>query len=128
MVVVEGVMPYNTNEGQIVIDLSTNQENLDFIEIQNCEPVEYSDKYVPSKYGIIFKEKIVVQPQEHTAVSLNIRLMKGGVDFQDLGLLKYYTFTIYDNGLPFYIKKGYNQINLSHFLFRSNAGLPDGPS
>ena len=54
---------------------------LDFIEIQNCEPVEYSDKYVPSKYGIIFKEKIVVQPQEHTAVSLNIRLMKGGVDF-----------------------------------------------
>lgn len=81
-----------------MIDLSTNQENLDFVEIQNCEPVEYTDKYVPSKYGIIFKEKIVVQPLEHTAVSLNIRLMKGGVDFQDLGLLKYYTFTIYDNG------------------------------
>lgn len=83
---------------------------------------------MPSKYGIIFKEKIVVQPQEHTAVSLNIRLMKGGVDFQDLGLLKYYTFSILDNGVQIYSKKGYNQVNLSHFLFRSNAGLPDGPS
>lgn len=81
-----------------MIDLSTNQENLDFVEIQNCEPTEYTDKYVPSKYGIIFKEKIVVQPIEHTAVSLNIRIMKGGIDIQDLGWLKNYTFKIFDNG------------------------------
>jgi hypothetical protein len=70
--------------------------------------VEYTDKYVPSKYGIIFKEKIIVQQTEHTAVALNIRLLKNGVDFQDCGLLKYYNVAIYDNGNPIYEKKGYN--------------------
>ena len=33
-----------------------------------------------------------------------------------------------DNGQPIYVKKGYNTVNLSHFLLRSNAGLPEGPS
>lgn len=60
LIVIEGVMPYNTTENQIVLDVSTNQENLDFVEVMSCEPVEYTDKYVPFKYGIIFKEKVVV--------------------------------------------------------------------
>jgi hypothetical protein len=81
IIVIEGVMPYNTNEGQLVIDMATNQEGMDLVEIQSCEPLEYTDKYVPSKYGIIFKEKIIVQPIDHTAISLNIKLLKGGVDF-----------------------------------------------
>jgi hypothetical protein len=81
IIVIEGVMPYNTNEGQLVIDMATNQEGMDLVEIQSCEPLEYIDKYVPSKYGIIFKEKIIVQPIDHTAISLNIKLLKGGVDF-----------------------------------------------
>lgn len=33
MIVIEGVMPYNTVEGQLIIDLSTNQEGLEFSEI-----------------------------------------------------------------------------------------------
>jgi len=37
-------------------------------------------------------------------------------------------FEILDNGKPIYSKMGTNQISLTHFLFRANAGLTDGPS
>ena len=112
-----------------MLDVSSNQDNLDFTEIQSCEPVEYTDKYVPWKYGIIFKEKVYVQPVDHTVVSLNIRLLKNKVDFgSDNNLLKRFVFQVLDNGHPIFTKTGYNQINLSHFLFRSNHGLLDGPS
>ena len=61
---------------------------------------------------------------EHTVASLNIRLLKNGVDFgTENNLLKSFTFQVLDNGNPIFVKKGYNQINLSHFLFRSNHGL-----
>jgi hypothetical protein len=33
MFVIEGVMPYNTGEGQLAIELSTNQENMDLVEL-----------------------------------------------------------------------------------------------
>ena len=45
ILIVEGIMPYNTAEGQLCIDLNTNQENLDLHELVGCEPVEYSDAY-----------------------------------------------------------------------------------
>ena len=54
--------------------------------------MEYCDKYVPSKYGIIFKEKVYISPQDHTSTALNIKLQKGGVDFRDAGLMKHYFF------------------------------------
>lgn len=41
------------------------------------EPLEYSDKYYPSKYGIIFKEKIFVGP-DHTPSAMNVKLKKDG--------------------------------------------------
>jgi hypothetical protein len=34
LLVVEGVMPYNTSEGQLVMDVATNQEDLTMTEIQ----------------------------------------------------------------------------------------------
>ena len=52
--IIEGVMPYNTNEGQLVIDTLCNQESFALTEVVQCEPVEYVDNYVPTKYGIIF--------------------------------------------------------------------------
>lgn len=90
--IIEGNMPYNTNEGTLTIDVNTNQEVFDFVEAVGCEPVEYSDKYVPSKYGIIFKEKVYISPTDHTSTAINIKLLKGGVDFRDAGLMKHYFF------------------------------------
>jgi hypothetical protein len=34
---------------------------------------------------------------------------------------------VLDNGNVIFEKRGYNQINVSHFLFRCNQGLKDGP-
>ena len=118
-------MPYNTAEGQLVLDVNSNKESFEFTEVQNCEPLEYSDKYLPSKYGAIFKEKLYLQQTEGTNAAFNIKLLKDGQDFGEAGLQKDIQFDILDNGEVIYSKKGINQINLSHFYFRSNAGLPE---
>ena len=121
-------MPYNTAEGQIQIDLNTNQENLELQEIVGCEPVEYTDAYTPSKYGIIFKEKVFISPVDTTMTCLNIRLQKDGQDLNDLGIMRRFHVDILDNGKVIYSKEGNSQIMMSHFMFRSNAGLQDGPA
>jgi len=123
--IIEGNMPYNTNEGQLTIDVNTSQETFDFTEAVGCEPVEYSDKYEPSKYGIIFKEKVYISPTDHTSTAINIKLLKDGVEFRDADLMKHYFFQILDNDKIILDKQGWNQINLSHYLFRCNAGLPE---
>jgi len=43
--IVEGVFPYNTAEGQLVIDTLSNKEVFELKEVQQCEPVEYSEAY-----------------------------------------------------------------------------------
>lgn len=82
--------------------------------------MEYTDGYNPSKYGIIFKEKIVTSAGEHTLASINVRLMQNGVPMSTIGLLKYFHLQILDNDKIVFDKKGWNQINLSNFTFRMN--------
>ena len=118
-------MPYNTSEGQLQIDLNTNQENLELQEIIGCEPVEYSEAYTPSKYGILFKEKVFISQTEPTMTSMNVRICKDGQELADVGMHKHYRLQILDNGKVVHSKLGCNQITLSHFVFRSNAGLKD---
>jgi len=58
----------------------------------HTEPLDYSDKYYPSKYGIIFKEKLMNGP-EHVSTAFNIRLKKDGVDFDEIeGMKKLFKF------------------------------------
>ena len=38
---------------------------------------------------------------------------------------KYFRVDILDNGKPIYSQTGYNQITISHFMFRCNQGLAD---
>lgn len=77
-------------------------------EIVHCEPLEYTDKYFPSKYGIIFKEKIVVGP-DHTNAAINIRLKKDGKEFDKIDdMKKLFKFEVYDHGKLIYSKEGYN--------------------
>ena len=125
--IVEGVMPYNTSEGQVVIDTLSNKEQFALHEVVHCEPVEYVDKYAPTKYGIIFQEKIIISPVDHTSATLNIKLLKDGQEFSKIeGMApKYFRVDVLDNGKPIYSQTGYNQISISHFMFRCNQGLPD---
>ena len=76
VLIVEGVFPYNTADGQLVIETLSDNEAFELKDVQQCEPLEYSDAYVPTKYGIIFKEKLVVSPTDHTCASVNVRLTK----------------------------------------------------
>jgi hypothetical protein len=62
------------------IDVQSNKENFALGEVMHIPPLEYTDKYVPSKYGILFKEKVYVGP-EHVNAAFNIRLKKDGVEF-----------------------------------------------
>lgn len=124
---VEGVTPYNTAEGQLSIETLSNHESFQLAEVQSCEPVEYTDAYVPSKYGIIFKEKLIVSPTDNTSASMNIKLQKGGVDLSAIEGMspKYFRVDILDNGKVIHQQTGYNQITISHFMFRCNNNLPD---
>ena len=128
ILMIEGCMPYNTTEGQLLIDLNANQESLELQEVIGCEPVEYTEAYTPGKYGIIFKEKVFISPTDATSTAINVRLLKEGQELSELGQHRRYRFEILDNGKPIYSKAGSNQITLSHFMFRSNQGLPDGPA
>ena len=100
--IVEGVMPYNTTEGQLVIDTLCNKESFALTEIMQCEPVEYVDAYVPTKYGIIFQEKVVISPVDNTCATMNIKLLKGGKEFSKVEEMtpKYFRVEILDNGVP----------------------------
>ena len=125
--ILEGVMPYNSSEGQVVIDTLCNKEEFALQEVIQCEPVEYVDNYVPSKYGIIFKEKVVISPTDHTNATMNIRMMRNGEEFENIEGMKpkYFRVDILDNGKTIFSQTGYNQITISHFMFRNNSGLPD---
>lgn len=77
-------------------------------EVIHTEPLEYSDKYYPSKYGIIFKEKVIVGPEQASA-AINIRLKKEGKEFDKIeGMKKLFRFEVLDHGKPIYTKDGYN--------------------
>lgn len=119
--VIEGVMPYNTTEGQLTIEVQSNQEAFGLEEITGCEPVEYTEAYKPWKYGIIFKEKLFMAPTDSIQAFVNCSLSKDGTPFHDIpDMMKYFRLEILDNGKIIYSKKGWNQINLSHVFFRSN--------
>ena len=101
-------MPYNTTEGQLQLELISNQESFEFQEIVGCEPIEYVDAYVPFKYGIIFKEKIFTSAVDHTLAQINVRLLHHGSSLNTLGHLRYFKVQILDNDAVIYEKKGWN--------------------
>ena len=65
------------------MEVLTNKDNFTLDEVQHVEPLEYSDKYFPSKYGIIFKEKVFVGP-DHTMAAINIKLKREGREFDKI--------------------------------------------
>lgn len=86
--------------------------------------MEWTDAYKPWKYGIIFKEKVVFHQQDSIISSFNLRLLKNNKDFST-EIRRAFRFEILDNNKVIYCKKGWNSINLSHFMFRANQGLPE---
>ena len=67
----EGTAPYTIGEGSLDVDFLINSPiNIELLE--PVEPTKFIDKYIPTKYGIIFREKIFVN--ETTLASFYVRL------------------------------------------------------
>ena len=113
VLIVEGVFPYNTTEGQLVIETLSDNEAFELKDIQQCEPLEYGDAYMPTKYGIIFKEKVVISPTDHTSAAINVRLLKGDQEFSKLSAstdfkAKYFRVQVLDNDKVIHEQMGYD--------------------
>ena len=103
---IEGCMPYATTDGQMQLEALTDCETFELAEVQLCEPVEYSDAYAPSKYGIIFKEKVVVG--EATQVTLHLRLKQAGEEFAQKQLAKLFRLEVFDRDTRVHLVEGYD--------------------
>ena len=124
LMIVEGNMPYNTTEGQIATDVMSTDASFALEELVGTEPLEWSDSYKPWKYGIIFKEKIVFHQADNITASFNIRLLKDGKDLPQ-EVKRAFRFEVLDNNKVIFCQKGWNQMSISHFLFRCSQGLPE---
>lgn len=48
-------------------------------QVENLEPVEYTDKYFPTKYGIIFRERLFVNNEVQSSLYVRLANVVGGV-------------------------------------------------
>ncbi len=60
IVVLEGRASETINEGALEFDLLYRNPSFTLEQVEQVEPLEYSDKYVPTKYGILFRERLFV--------------------------------------------------------------------
>ncbi|KAM3133078.1 hypothetical protein pb186bvf_014795 [Paramecium bursaria] len=77
--ILEGIPPYNVAEGSFEMDFLTNSD-VQIQQIEQVEPMRYSDKYTPTKYGIIFRERIFAND---SISSFFVRLAEGVVQQQN---------------------------------------------
>lgn len=61
MIVVEGRMSETVNEGTLDFDILYSDTEFNIETVEQVEPVEYMDKYVPTKYGVLFSERLFVR-------------------------------------------------------------------
>ena len=58
---VEGILPYTVMpETALNLDFLSSNPGVAIEPVEQLDPLEYSEAYLPHKYGIIFKEKVFV--------------------------------------------------------------------
>ena len=60
-VILEGRMSETINEGALEFDILFRNPDFTVDVVEQVEPLEYVDKYVPTKYGILFRERLFVR-------------------------------------------------------------------
>lgn len=123
--------PGNLPDGTITVDILTKtSETLKAVAGEMMDPVEYSDRYMPNKYGIIFKEQIFVPEEVH--FSLHVRLRKGGlpvpgakgkeiVPEEPLQNSHLILLEVYDGEDLIAATKGYNQSIIPHLNLKTTS-------
>ena len=121
--------PGNLQEGTVTVDiLSKNGDSLRAVAGEMMDPMEFSDRYVPNKYGIIFKEQIFVPEEVH--FSLHMRMRKGGLPVvggkgkeispeEPLQTSHLILLEIYDGEELIAATKGYNQAIIPHLNLKT---------
>jgi hypothetical protein len=121
--------PINLPEGTVTVDIvSKSAEMIKAVSGEMMDPVEFSDRFVPNKYGIIFKEQFFVPEEVH--FSLHVRMRKGGlpvpgakgkevVPEEHLSTSRLLLFEIYDGEELVVATKGYNQAIIPHLNLKT---------
>ena len=60
-VIIEGRMSETINEGALEFDILFKNPEFTIDLVEQVEPLEYMDKYAPTKYGILFRERLFVR-------------------------------------------------------------------
>lgn len=153
-IICEAILPYDVFAVTFDLEMITNHQELELERVEMLESLTYTDVYTPYKYGIIFKEKIYVGQQTSAAMSIilkrkeKVRTPKTketeskenppkedqkeeeqeyGETEQIVELQKNFKVEIFDNGELLNTYNGNGHLTISHFNFRSNAGLEERP-
>ena len=127
----------------------SNREALALEQVEQLDPLEYSDRFVPNKYGIVFKEKIYVG--DHTSAAFHVEIkqtkevpveqpavegegaepaepVEPATRTEVTQVNRRFRLEVWDGEFLLRSFEQIGQMSVSHFLFRSNAGLPDRPA
>ena len=119
----------NLSEGTVTVDiLAKTSDTIKAVAGEMMDPMEFSDRYVPNKYGIIFKEQLFVPDEVH--FSLHVRMRKGGLPIvggkgkditpeEPLHSSHLILLEIYDGDELIVATKGYNQAIIPHINLRN---------
>lgn len=121
----------NLPEGSINLNILTKTpEQIKANAVDMMDPVEFSDRYMPNKYGIVFKEHLFIPEEVH--FSLHLRLRKGGLPVigsktkemtpeEQLNILRLLKLELFEGENVIASSQGYNQAYLTHINLRNSG-------
>lgn len=60
LIMIEGTTPYVCADGSFDFNILYRDPVFDIQNVELIDPLEYMDRYAPTKYGIIFRERLFV--------------------------------------------------------------------
>ncbi|CAG9320735.1 unnamed protein product [Blepharisma stoltei] len=118
-------------DGQVSLNILTKTpEQIKATPGDMMDPAEFSDRYLPNKYGIIFKEHFFIPEEVH--FSLHLRLRKGGLPIpgsktkelapeEPLLASRLIKLSLYEGDTIICSSEGYNQAYFTHINLRNNG-------
>jgi len=79
IIIVEGKIPYTIPDGTFELEFLYRNNDFTLDPIDSLEPVEYIDKYIPTKYGIIFRERVFIATETQASFYLRLCNITGNI-------------------------------------------------
>ncbi len=140
LLLIEGKLPYVAQEGTLEMNILSKKPEIQLEPVENLDPQEFYDKYVPTKYGIIFRERLFVNNEVQGSAYIRLANIVGstqaapvpqkgkkpvdaGPQFEETELKeqRLIKFELFRDDKLISFSFGYNQALLSNFnLFPTN--------